>query len=158
VTKKDLTYTSSDSTIVSLNVNKVTGEVTANGNKAGTAVITCKDNVSGVTGTITITVEASAALIPSTLAGTWTGTDDTMYCDTVITVNSDGTGTLVIDDLGVSITFTFKSASGKVYTFECSTGKTLVLEIGSSHLFVTYDGGEMDGELNYSFDDATFDR
>jgi len=139
-------------------VNKVTGVVTVTGVGAGTATITCKDAETGVTGTIDITVAATSAIIPSTVTGTWSGEDGLMGYGATVVVNADGTGTFTCVDAGIEVTFTLKSKSGNVYTFECSNGKELKLEIGASHLFVTYDGGDMDPDSYATFDDATFDR
>ena len=117
------------------------GTATVSALKAGNVTITCVDAVSGLSATIDLTVNATQTAIPSTLVGTFDGTDE-ISNSMILTIREDGTGRLTCDDAGLDTSFTLSSSDGSTYVFACDIGCDLEVTTNGSVLFVTLAGGD----------------
>lgn len=151
-----LSYSSSDASVASVKKN-ADGTATVSALKAGNVTITCVDSVSGLSATIDLTVNATQAAIPSTLVGTFDGTDE-ISNSMILTIREDGTGSLTCDDAGLDTSFTLSSSDGSTYVFACDIGYDLEISTNGSVLFVTLAGGEYLDEYGVMVANTNFYR
>jgi len=128
---KDYTVKSSDTEIATVSRNGM--EVKVTGIKAGTATISISyQGENGLsTKEVVITVEEASAeeVVPGTVQGTWSGTDDNGDAFT-FTINADGTAVLENGN-GIHEEFTFKETTnnGDEYVFELNSDPSVTVGI-----------------------------
>ena len=134
---KDITYTSSDETIATVNKK---GEVT--GLAAGEVDITVSlTSDPTISGTIHITVSGEAAVIDADYCGTYSGQDDNGLPITV-EVSSDGTIVVTNEDSSETGTYTFSRKDGSDYYFKDGDGtETFMIYFSNSYLQLSYCDG-----------------
>ena len=134
---KDITYTSSDETIATVNKK---GEVT--GLAAGEVDITVSlTSDPTISGTIHITVSGEAAVIDAGYCGTYSGQDDNGSTITV-EVSSDGTIVVTNEDSSETSTYTFSKKDGSYYYFKDGDGtETFMIYFSNSYLQLSYCDG-----------------
>ena len=141
---KDITYTSSDETIATVNKK---GEVT--GLAAGEVDITVSlTSDPTISGTIHITVSGEAAVIDAGYCGTYSGDDENSSTITV-EVSSDGTIVVTNEDSSETGTYTFSRKDGSDYYFKDEDGtETFMIYFSNSYLQLSYCDGfnSYDGE------------
>lgn len=133
----NLEWSSSNTKIAKVSKNSTTGKVTLEGKAVGECTITCKDTVTGIEGTLTITVTAPSAKIPAAMVGTWYAIEPDY--EATFTFEFDILGNLnwQEDLMGSDYSFTLESISGNIYTFSSDDGEFVFSFDGSSLTLVS---------------------